>query len=358
MIFWKTQEYYQIYSKINEVKMKPLVSIIVPVYNVESYLKKCINSLINQSYLNIEILLIDDGSIDNSGMICEQYAKKHNNVYVYHKKNTGLGLTRNYGLSYAKGKYITFVDSDDYAEKDLIKRLIAPILNDSSIDTVIGGFTRINDSGRILAQKSNISTMYEKSKVKNELFPRMLGSLPDSKDTLKPSVWNCLYSKKIIDQYGLKFVSERKLISEDIEWDSHYFEYAKKVKLINSVSYYYRLNPNSLSRKIDFSKLSKYLYFYEYMKKRLVNMGLNNTSILRLQKYVFVALATMVSQIKNESYQDSFKLINKICNDIRVKEILESYPIYKLPVKQKLFVKALKNKHKLVLFFVGKYILN
>ncbi|MDY2639947.1 MAG: glycosyltransferase family A protein, partial [Ligilactobacillus salivarius] len=94
--------------------MLPLVSIIVPVYNVEKYLIECLNSLVNQTYSNIEILLIDDGSKDSSGEICDDFAAKYKNVYSYHKKNSGLGLTRNYGMSLIKGEYVTFVDSDDY----------------------------------------------------------------------------------------------------------------------------------------------------------------------------------------------------------------------------------------------------
>ena len=87
--------------------MLPLVSIIVPVYNVEKYLRECLNSLVTQTYPNLEILLIDDGSKDSSGKICDEYAHAHKNFYAYHKKNTGLGLTRNYGLNLIKGDYVT-----------------------------------------------------------------------------------------------------------------------------------------------------------------------------------------------------------------------------------------------------------
>ena len=127
--------------------MLPLVSIIVPVYNVEKYLRECLNSLVTQTYPNLEILLIDDGSKDSSGKICDEYAHAHKNFYAYHKKNTGLGLTRNYGLNLIKGDYVTFVDSDDYLDKNAISHLIAG-LNDGKSDTVIGGFTKITDSGK------------------------------------------------------------------------------------------------------------------------------------------------------------------------------------------------------------------
>ena len=100
-----------------------LISVIVPVYNVENYLKRCLDSIINQTYQNIEIILIDDGSTDNSGNLCEDYKKIDNRIKVVHKTNGGLSDARNTGIKKAKGKYITFVDSDDYVEYDYVEYL-------------------------------------------------------------------------------------------------------------------------------------------------------------------------------------------------------------------------------------------
>lgn len=100
-----------------------LITIIVPVYNVEKYLKQCINSIINQSYKNLEIILVDDGSKDNSGKICDEYAKQDNRIKVYHKENGGLSDARNYGMQFANGKYMTFIDSDDIVSKNMIEVL-------------------------------------------------------------------------------------------------------------------------------------------------------------------------------------------------------------------------------------------
>lgn len=100
-----------------------LVSIIVPVYNVEKYLKKCVDSIINQTYKNLEIVLVDDGSTDNSGKICDEYAKKDSRIKVIHKQNGGLSDARNVGIDNSKGKYITFIDSDDTIENDYVEYL-------------------------------------------------------------------------------------------------------------------------------------------------------------------------------------------------------------------------------------------
>lgn len=111
--------------------MKQLVSIIVPIYNVEKYLVKCVDSIINQTYKNIEILLINDGSTDNSGKICDEIAKKDNRIKVFHKKNGGLSDARNYGISKSKGEYLSFIDSDDYIDDDMIEQLYYGCINNN-----------------------------------------------------------------------------------------------------------------------------------------------------------------------------------------------------------------------------------
>ena len=102
--------------------MDKLISVIVPIYNVEKYLTKCIESIINQTYKNLEIILVDDGSPDKSPIICDEYAKKDNRIKVIHKKNGGLSDARNYGMSLATGEYISFIDSDDYIDEEMYEK--------------------------------------------------------------------------------------------------------------------------------------------------------------------------------------------------------------------------------------------
>ena len=111
---------------------KHLVSIVVPVYNVEKYLKRCVDSIINQSYNNIEILLVDDGSTDSSGKICDDYLKKDSRIKVIHKQNGGLSDARNFGIDKSTGDYLSFIDSDDWIEKDMIMNLFNSIINEKS----------------------------------------------------------------------------------------------------------------------------------------------------------------------------------------------------------------------------------
>ena len=115
----------------------PLISIIIPVYNVEKYLAKCVESVINQTYKKIQIILIDDGSTDNSGKICDDFKLKDNRIEVIHKKNGGLSDARNAGLKIVKGDYIGFIDSDDYIEKDMYETLLCLLIENNADISIV-----------------------------------------------------------------------------------------------------------------------------------------------------------------------------------------------------------------------------
>ena len=130
-----------------------LISIIVPVYKVENYLNKCIDSILNQTYKNLEIILVDDGSPDNCGKICDEYAKKDNRIKVIHKENGGLSDARNVALDIAKGEYIGFVDSDDFIEKDMYETLYNLVENYSADISSVSFYKVIN--GKIITLRNS-----------------------------------------------------------------------------------------------------------------------------------------------------------------------------------------------------------
>lgn len=142
---------------MNDVRTNfPLVSIIVPVYKVEAYLGKCIQSLLAQTYPNLEIILVDDGSPDNCPYMCDEFAKKYDNVVVYHKQNGGLGSARNYGVEKASADWITFVDSDDYVKPEYISYMWN-LCKEYQADMVSCNVTPVNEEGKVLIKHCNVS---------------------------------------------------------------------------------------------------------------------------------------------------------------------------------------------------------
>lgn len=219
------------------LKMKPLISIIVPVYNVENYLPKCINSLINQDYENIEILLVNDGSTDSSRAICELYSKKDERIKVFNKKNGGLSDARNYGLERSVGEYALFVDSDDYINHNACSSLIK--YSDGNTAEVIVGNANIVTNNGIKPMKH--SFYGDKKFVSGKEF--LLRELRTK--TMHVPVWLNLYKKDFLKKNNLFF--EQNIIHEDELYTPQVFLSAKKVIVTNIQFYNYVIRENSIT---------------------------------------------------------------------------------------------------------------
>lgn len=215
--------------------MNKKVSIIVPIYNCEKYLSKCINSLLKQTYENLEIILVDDGSTDNSLKICKEYAKNPK-IKLIHQENMGVSVARNVGLKNSMGEYVAFVDADDYVNNNYIENAVSVL--DSNTDFVL-----LN----MFVEKSNkILRKYYKIKKYDNLIEAMLCLNIPSGPGAK------LYSKKIINKYNLEFDKNIK-VGEDLDFNCRYFKYVNNYKLSLDSIYYYAIRSDSVMMS-DFKK--------------------------------------------------------------------------------------------------------
>ena len=219
------------------------VSIIVPVFNVEKYLERCVKSLLNQTYQNIEIILIDDGSTDKSGEILDQYAAKDHRIEVYHIQNSGVSTARNVGLKYALGEFITFVDSDDTVSLDMYDVLIDQFLKKKDIDIVHCGYEKRRLDG---SSKMVIGTNQK------YCFDRTEGMLHFIKgDLFTGALWNKMYRKEIIN--NLEF-DETIKINEDVLFNFYAFKNARESVLIDRPLYHYYERENASTKRTDNQK--------------------------------------------------------------------------------------------------------
>ena len=217
-----------------------LLSVIVPVYKVEQYLAKCVDSILEQTVKNIEIILVDDGSPDNCGAICDEYAKKDKRVLAIHQKNGGLSAARNAGLKVASGKYIAFVDSDDWIVPEMYE-VLCNYAYKFDLDMVKCLVKEVNDIGEG-------SLLLPKNKVKNEVLTcneRVCGNL---KYYFEGVLWtiacNGIYKREI----ALKVLFPDGLCFEDNYSSGMYLFYAKRIMMIDKPLYYYRINQNGISK--------------------------------------------------------------------------------------------------------------
>lgn len=214
-----------------------MITVIVPVYNVEKYIRQCLDSIISQTYKDLEIILVDDGSTDSSGTICDEYAQKDARVKVIHKENGGLSSARNAGLNIAQGEYITFVDSDDTIELDMIDCLFSSV---QEADVVICK-ARIVREGEIL-KPTNVKG--EKSLSNNDLWEEIFCRLNNS-------AWGKLYRRSMIE--GCCF-PEGLYHGEDLIFNLQYLSRATKGVFLDAVKYNYFKRKGSITTQIRFTE--------------------------------------------------------------------------------------------------------
>jgi glycosyltransferase involved in cell wall biosynthesis len=238
----------------------PLISIIVPVYNVEKFLSKCIDSIINQSYRNLEIILINDGSTDNSASICREYKKKDARIKLIEKVNGGLSEARNFGIDISNGTYLSFVDSDDYIHPQMIESMMSRMI-EKGADIIVCGHTIVDINGAIQSKvrDDNKIHLYNSARALNLI-------LEDKK--INSFAWDKIY-KKILFK-NLRYPIGRTF--EDTAFTYKLFQRAKVVIQLNNSYYYYVNRANSLTK--DLSPKKKYHNFLAFYERYL--FALNN----------------------------------------------------------------------------------
>lgn len=212
-----------------------LISIIIPVYNVEKYLDRCINSIINQSYTDLEIILVDDGSPDKCPQICDEYALKDNRIKVIHKLNGGQSSARNAGLDIATGDYITFIDSDDWIGIDTYEYCMK-LINETDAEVVQFDYSYVIDNRVLKSDPREIIKVYENKDV-------LQNYMTSSTYTGSYSVCRCLFHNKLIGNVRFR---EGK-INEDLDWKFLVLQKCKRMVDSNLVKYYYWQSGNSTS---------------------------------------------------------------------------------------------------------------
>lgn len=345
---------------------QPKVSIIVPVYNVEKYLERCINSLTNQSLKDIEIILVDDSSTDSSLEICQKKALEDSRIKVIHKQNEGAGRARNTALEVANGKYIGFVDSDDYIREDMFKTLYEKAEKYNS-DLVMSGVLFVD--GNMFCQDGecvrkvyfDADTHFSGEQLK-ELKMGVVGATPEDYDDSKygMSIWKNLFKHEIIKKNNLAFQSEREMLSEDALFMIDYISCIKKATGIGEAFYNYCRNGESISKSYKKDRFQKSLVFVNEVEKRFkkdINPLEYEIYIYRFWQAMCRVLCSqeiMNANDNNIKYSELKKKLQEVCTHSLTSKALKSYPICKLPLKQRVFAYGIKYK----LYFLLKILVD
>ena len=271
----------------------PDVSVIIPMYNAENTIGRCLDSIL-ASTVDFEILLIDDGSSDNTAMICDEYKKKNANIYVYNQIRAGVSKARNVGLDHARGRYIAFVDSDDAVQPQMLEKMLE--LYDSKTDIVICGFA----SERIKITDTSVQ-------VKN-YEDVLMGILANSSIMGVP--WNKLFRKEVIDKYEIRFDTQIHDMEDKLFCLEYWNRCANKGKFIDMPLYIYKDDGNAFSRKYPYDK---YKTGYDACKMILdLPCVKNNVTASNIEKAILVKHCIQIARvaIRNKKASDLSKYKN------------------------------------------------
>ena len=217
-----------------------LISVIVPVYNVEEYLKQCLDSILDQTYRNWELILVNDGSTDSSGLICQEYAEKDARIRYYEKENGGLSDARNYGIEQAQGEYLTFVDSDDFLDASHLNVLYNALVN-NDVDISIANYTNYQTSTATFYLHT-FGDYYEKIYTSEELIDDL--SFLERNDLSFSTIWGSLYKKSVFS--FLRF--PKGVIGEDVALIYKMYTQVDKIVYVHKDTYIYRENDSGISK--------------------------------------------------------------------------------------------------------------
>lgn len=218
-----------------------MISVIISVYNMAPYIERCINSILCQTYTDLEVITVDDGSTDDSGAICERLARSDERIVVIHKENGGNASARNAGIDAAKGDFLSFIDADDYIESNMYEKMLAE-MNDPSISIVCCGIITTDVTGKDHIAVSKDKKIFSKEEALYDFFTR--------KGNVAPSACNKLFRRNLFDK-GLRFRND--VIHEDTEAMPRFLDASERVLIMNSAYWHYVKRENSASTSKHFN---------------------------------------------------------------------------------------------------------
>lgn len=336
------------------------ISVIVPIYNVENYLVKCVQSIQNQTYKNLEIILVNDGSTDNSGNFCKELAENDNRIKVITKENGGLSSARNAGIAEATGEYICFIDSDDYIEQNYCELLYNALIRTNSDVAAIDYVEVLEDDVQIInaheTNKNNTTDkyiIYEGINIIKEILNRR---------TFKNVVWNKLYKLDLIKKH---------LFLDKVNYEDMYFSFdvlrdINRIVFINQVGYFYIRRKGSICYNPSEKNLCDFLKIAEYRFETIKSQD------LKIDNYNFYALIDVVisisikylySDIKYDSVDSKIKyLVEKIVKytdncEMDILFLLSDFQkacLYLMRYDMKLFNSFLKERQQKMFYILHK----
>ena len=336
------------------------ISIIIPAYNIEKFIGQCLESLINQTYKNIEIIVVNDGSKDNTLQVIKEYADKDSRIKIINQENQGLSESRNNALELVNSEYVMFVDGDDWinvkACEDCVKEM-----EKEKADLVWFAYIREYENKSISKGAfDEEKIIFENKEVKEKLQRRIYGPYanelahPEKLDSLSP-VWGKLYKTEILKNHKFKSFKEIGATCEDVFFNPEVLENVKKVVYINKNHYHYRkFNPNSITKSVEPGMFEKWKKAYSLLNNIIEEKGYDDTYKIALKNRFAINLIAIGIRITNggNKFKEKYSMIKNILNDEVYCEAIKDLDISYMPIHWKTFFWNAKKKCTLMVYLL------
>ena len=333
------------------------ISVIVPVYNVEDLLPRCIESILGQTKKNIEIILVNDGATDGSGRVCDDYAQKDERIRVIHKPNGGLTSAWKAGAEVATGRYLGFVDSDDWIDEDMYKRMWESACKYNSDIVVCGLVFDYEDSS--IPKRNEISDFekeYYSRHDLEELFPVLINDGRFFGRKLQPARVTKLYRKELVDE-NMLLCKEEVTVGEDMQLTLPVLLEAKSMSVVKDFyPYHYWFNQKSMTGKFDPKYLDKIKVMDKRLKEISAEKGIYDFAPQLTNDFLGLAVIGLKNGVirNTEGKESALEIIKTYCNDEMVVEALGTHTMDKLPITIKVFLQLMKFKQYQICYWICK----
>lgn len=322
--------------------MNPLISIIVPVYNVEKYIERCINSLLNQTLKQIEIILIDDGSTDNSPKICDKYSCEYENIKIIHKKNNRASAARNDGIKIASGKYIALVDSDDWIELSMLEEMYNKS-EEFQTDITMCDLKKVGVEYEYTVNQSIRQGYYDRSMIESELFPCLI-MFEDIEFPPTISNCTCLFRREFLIENKLFYdedihYCEDSIFGSKAMYNANGFYYMK-----NRYFYNYFYNPNSTTSICNMKKWDSYLLINKRLREYFKDSKFDFSRQIKINMLYFTLNYLKEIGKSNLEFEDKRKECKKIFCEGCVNDIFKDFKIPSVNYKLRIILLLIKYK--------------
>lgn len=339
-----------------------MVSIIIPIYNTEQYLRQALDSIINQTYKNLQIICINDGSTDNSLSIIEEYARKDNRIEIISQDNKGLSAVRNVGMQHSKGEYLTFVDSDDWIDLDCIEKAVTYAKN-SQAQVVMWSYIKESLQASSKVHFWNNNRTFEKEQLQN-LHIRLLGLIGkelrqiETLDSLG-TVCMKLYKTSLIKETALTFTDTKSVGSgEDVLANQYLFNFVHKVAYINDTFYHYRRNPISLTNTYREHLVKQWQVLFAKMRENYMKHPLQNLVVEAFHNRIALSIVPLCLNIVSStlSVREQYKKTKEILAADWYKQAINKLLLKHLKIHWKIYFIAAKYKLTSIVLLLSKTI--